>query len=113
MVEPGEDESVAALREFAEETGCRLAPEAMISLGSVRLRSGKTVVAWAVEGDLDTALAVSNPVVVEWPRGSGRMIEFPEIDEVRWCSLERARILLNAAQVDFLGRLQERLDHGG
>ena len=53
LLDSGEDERAAALREFAEETGRQLDPEGMISLGSVQLRSGKTVVAWAVEGDLD------------------------------------------------------------
>ncbi len=110
LLDPGEDEQVAALREFAEETGRQLEPEALIELGSVQLRSGKTVVAWAAEGDLDAAAAVSNLVVIEWPRGSGRMIEFPEIDEVRWCSPQEARILLNTAQVEFVIRLQEWLD---
>jgi len=111
LLDPGEDERAAALREFSEETGRQLDPEAMLNLGSVQLRSGKTVVAWAVEGDLDAAAAVSNPVVIEWPRGSGRMIEFPEIDEVRWCSPQQAVVLLNVAQVEFITRLQEWLDH--
>jgi predicted NUDIX family NTP pyrophosphohydrolase len=111
LVESTENAQTAALREFAEETGHRLDPEEMISLGSVQLASGKEVVAWGVYGDLDPATAVSNLVSMEWPRGSGKMIEFPEIDELRWCSLEDARMLLNRAQEDFLDRLQESLDH--
>lgn len=111
LVEPAENERVAALREFAEETGHQLEPETMIELGSVSLRSGKRVIAWAVEGDLDVTTAVSNPVVMEWPRESGRTIEFPELDEVRWCAIPEAVGLLNPAQRPFLSRLQERLDH--
>lgn len=111
LVEPTENPEAAALREFTEETGHRLDPGEMIPLGSVQLASGKEVLAWGVSGDLDPAAADSNPVVMEWPRGSGRMIEFPEIDELQWCPLEEARILLNPAQEEFLDRLQESLDH--
>lgn len=111
LVEPEEDSRQAALREFAEETGLQLPDQGMIPLGSVRLRSGKEVAAWAVRGDLDPAAAVSNAVIMEWPPGSGRRIEFPELDELRWCSMKEAAQLLNPAQEPFLLRLQESLDH--
>ncbi|MDJ0923456.1 MAG: NUDIX domain-containing protein [Acidimicrobiia bacterium] len=111
LVEPGEDERNAALREFAEETGVKLEPAAMIDLGEVQLRSGKVVVAWAVRGDLDASLLASNPVRLEWPRGSGRVLEFPEIDEFRWCSPAEAGLLLNERQEPLLRRLEEYLDH--
>ena len=48
-----EDAQACALREFEEETGTALAPAALADLGTVRLKSGKLVAAWAVEGDLD------------------------------------------------------------
>lgn len=113
LVESGEEERSAALREFAEETGNTLQPGHLIDLGEVQLRSGKVVVAWGVEGDFDVSRLQSNPVRLEWPRGSGNVIEFPEIDEVRWCSLSKATILLNPRQIPFLQRLQESLDHTG
>jgi predicted NUDIX family NTP pyrophosphohydrolase len=111
IVEPGEDEQATALREFEEETGLRLEPDGMIDLGEVVLRSGKVVTAWGVGGDFDVAELRSNPVRMEWPRNSGNHIDFPEIDEVRWCRLEEAANLLNPAQVPLLARLQESLDH--
>ena len=111
LVEQGEDEQSTALREFEEETGLRLQPDYMIALGEVVLRSGKVVSAWGVEGDFDVANLRSNSVRMEWPRNSGHQIEFPEIDEVRWCSLDEAARLLNRAQVPLLNRLQESLDH--
>ena len=111
LVDPGEDERSAAIREFAEETGCRLDPQQLVPLGEVELRSRKTVIAWACPGDLDPATLESNAVRLEWPRGSGRFIEFPEIDEVRWCTLQEAGLLLNQGQLPLLNRLKEYLDH--
>lgn len=112
LVEPDEDPLAAARREFLEETGLDVGNEPVIDLGSVTQKSGKEVVAWAVRGDLDPAEARSNTIRVEWPRGSGRLVEFPEIDEVRWCGLPEATKLLNPAQQYFLVRLRKWLDHG-
>ena len=111
IVEAGEDALATALREFAEETGHPPPAGKPIPLGDTVLRSGKRVVAWAVAGDLDPETAVSNPVRLEWPRGSGRIIEFPEIDELRWTTLDEAATLLNPAQTVFLDRLRKTLDH--
>lgn len=111
LVEPGEDPLEAALREFAEETGHSPNPAQLLPLGSVELASGKEVVAWGVAGDVDPAGTSSNLITIEWPRGTGRMIEFPEIDEVRWCSPLEAKKLLNRAQGILVDRLQESLNH--
>ena len=111
LIEPGEDAQAAALREFVEETGYHPRQERLVPLGEVQLRSKKTVIAWACRGDMDPAQLQSNPVRIEWPRGSGRFLEFPEIDEVRWCTLEEAADLLNERQLPFLFRLKEYLDH--
>lgn len=111
LVEQAEDPRRAAIREFTEETGFPVASDNLIELGSVQLRSGKDVVAWAVEGDVDAALSTSNMVRMEWPRGSGRYIEFPEVDRLEWCTLAEAGRLLNPAQQPFLLRLRKSLDH--
>ena len=105
-VEPGEDRLIVARREFAEETGHHPPDGPIIELGDIRQKSGKRVLAWAVEGDLDTETAVSNSFEMEWPPGSGRVREFPEIDRVAWFDLDQARVKIKAAQGPFLDRLE-------
>ena len=105
-VEPGEELAAVAGREFAEETGHPLPGGPQIDLGQIRQKSGKVVLGWGVEGDLDPETAVSNTYDVEWPPRSGRMRSFPEIDRVEWFGLPEARERLKAAQVPFLDRLE-------
>jgi len=107
--EPGEGLEAVARREFAEETGHELPDGPMIHLGDVRQKSGKLVIAWAVEGDLDPSTAVSNVFEMEWPPRSGRRQEFPEIDRVEWFDPNEARRRLKAAQLPFLDRLEEAI----
>jgi len=111
LVEPGEDPEAAARREFEEETASPVPCAEMVGLGSITQRSGKTVLAWAVEGSIAADSARCNIVIMEWPRGGGKTIEFPEIDEFRWCTFSEAQRLLNGAQKPFLDRLQKWLDH--
>lgn len=108
-VEAGEELVEVARREFAEETGHELPDTPLIELGDIRQKSGKVVLGWAAEGDLDPATAVSNTYEIEWPPRSGRMAAFPEIDRVEWFDLDMARRKLKAAQVPFLDRLEAAL----
>jgi predicted NUDIX family NTP pyrophosphohydrolase len=109
-VEAGEDPRAAALREFAEETGTRLPDGALDDLGSVKLKSGKVVQAFAVAGDLDPAAVRSNTFEVEWPPRSRRMQPFPEIDRADWFPLDAARAKLNPAQAELVDRLEALLE---
>jgi predicted NUDIX family NTP pyrophosphohydrolase len=105
IVNPGEDLLAGAQREFTEETGVE--PRGpFLSLGSVKQKAGKTVHAWAWEGDADPARVTSNTMRTEWPRGSGRQITFPEVDRCAWFDPDAARVKLNAAQSEFVARLE-------
>lgn len=105
----GEDPLVAARREFEEETGQRPAGRA-IPVGALRQPGGKTVHAWAVEGDCDPGLLPSNTFSMEWPPRSGRFQDFPEVDRAAWFSLEEARPRILKGQIGFLDRLRAILE---
>ena len=103
-INPGEEQLDAAQREFQEETG--LVPSGhFLSLGSVKHKSGKTVVAWAFEGDCDPAQARSNTFTLEWPPKSGQMRLFPEVDQAAFFNLAQAKQKINPAEIDFLTEL--------
>ncbi len=102
----GENTLGVAKREFEEELGSPPPEEPYLELGEVRQASGKKVVVFAVQGNLDAESICSNSFELEWPRGSGQMCEFPEIDRAAWASLAQARGLLVPAQVQFLERLE-------
>jgi predicted NUDIX family NTP pyrophosphohydrolase len=109
-VEDSEDPRACALREFAEETGTALPDAALEDLGSVKLKSGKLVQAFAVGGDVDPASVSSNTFELEWPPRSGRIQAFPEIDRADWFDLTTARAKLNQAQAEFVDRLEALLE---
>ena len=106
----GEDPWQAAQREFGEELGRPVPDGPRIDLGSARQPSGKILTAYAVAADLDVAGFTSNTVTMEWPRGSGRLREFPELDRLAWLSVEDARVKLLKGQRIFLDRLLEQTD---
>ena len=101
----GEDPWAAAQREFSEELGSAPPTGSRIDLVPVRQSGGKVVTAFAVRGDLDLADAHSNTFELEWPRGSGRIQAFPEIDRVDWFPVARARTKLLTGHRSFLDRL--------
>lgn len=111
--ERGEDPHAAAVREFTEELGAPPPPGEDVALGTVRQRGGKVVTAWAREGDFDESVATSNVFEVEWPPGSGRLVEFPELDRVAWLPAARARELVVRAQAELIDRLLAVVDPAG
>lgn len=106
-VEPGEGLLAAALREFHEEVGIALDPNATyVDLGSIQQKGGKLVRAWAVQVDWDASPAIkSNLFKMEWPNRSGHWQEFPEIDRAQFFPLDEAKRKLKERQVPLLDRL--------
>ena len=102
----------AAKREFYEETGFKLESESesdFIELDSVKLKSGKTIFAWALEFDIDATLIKSNEFEMEWPPKSGKQQSFPEVDRAEWFQTEQALKKINAAQADFIVQIISKI----
>lgn len=103
----GEDPRAVATREFEEELGMSPPAGPETDLGEVVQAGGKRVRAWAVRGDLPVDDIVSNTFEMEWPRGSGRVRTFPEVDRAGWFPVPEARVKLLKSQLPFLDRLED------
>jgi predicted NUDIX family NTP pyrophosphohydrolase len=90
-----------AIREFREETGYEVTGN-FIPLTPCRMKSGKTIFAWACEGDLDADRITSNLFSLEWPPHSGRTQTFPEVDKAGWFGSDEALRKIIPAQADFV-----------
>ena len=99
-----EDALTAGKREFLEETGHPVDGD-FIKLSPIKLKSGKMVYAWAVEGDIDADVITSNLFEMEWPPRSGKTASFPEVDRAGWFGVEEASGKLNPAQVALIEEL--------
>jgi predicted NUDIX family NTP pyrophosphohydrolase len=69
-------------------------------------------VVFAVRGDLDLEGATSNTFELEWPKGSGTIREYPEIDRVGWFSVPAAAEKLLKGQRPLLEWLTAALEGG-
>lgn len=106
----GEEKALdAAIREFKEETGTNISGK-FIELTPVKLKSGKIVHAWAVEGDIDaSAIKCETYIDVEWPPRSGKTLSIPEVDKGAWFTTDEAKQKINSAQVNFIDELEKKL----
>jgi len=102
------DELAAARREFGEEIGTPAPDADYRPLGDFR-GSGKTIVVFAAESEFDPGVIRSNTFPLEWPPRSGRMQEFPEVDDARWFPIDEARRKLTKAQRPILDALLAHL----
>ena len=103
--EPPEEPLDAARREFEEEMGSPPPSGPYLPLGDARQSTGKIVTAYAVQGDYDLDGFTSNLFELEWPRGSGRIQEFPELDRAAWFTPEVATTKLVKGQIPIIAAL--------
>jgi len=103
-----EDALDAAKREFEEETGVHCTGH-FIPLSPVKLKSGKMVLAWALQKNIDPEKITSNDFEMEWPPRSGKRQRFPEIDRAQWFSTAVAKKKINSAQAAFINDLVDKL----
>jgi predicted NUDIX family NTP pyrophosphohydrolase len=104
-----EDPWAAAQREFYEEIGLAPPDGPRIDMAPLRQPGGKVVTAFAVRGDLDVSDSISNTFELEWPKGSGRVRQYPEIDRVGWFSVAQARTKLLKGQLPLLDLLMSNV----
>jgi predicted NUDIX family NTP pyrophosphohydrolase len=104
LANPGEDLLAAAKREFHEETGFTAEGD-FHPLGAFKQPGGKTVHAWAFEGDAEPSRLVSNLFEMEWPPKSGKRARFPEVDRAGWFGPRDAAIKILRGQQPMLLKL--------
>jgi predicted NUDIX family NTP pyrophosphohydrolase len=108
LIDEGEDPLAAAIREFGEEVGLAVSGE-FARLPDLRQKSGKVVLCWLVEADLDLAGFRSNTFQLEWPPRSGRMLTAPECDRAAYFDAEAAREKILPGQRGFVDAALQRL----
>jgi predicted NUDIX family NTP pyrophosphohydrolase len=108
-VSNSEDVLACAKREFNEETGL-VAEGALVPLAPLKQKSGKTVHAFALEGDFDLTAFTSNKFEMEWPPRSGKRQAFPEVDRIAYFSIPTARRKILAGQRAFIEELVRMLE---
>jgi predicted NUDIX family NTP pyrophosphohydrolase len=106
-LEDGEEPLAGARREFAEELGRPAPAGPVLSLGEIRQRAGKRVIAFAIQGDFDPAELAPGTFELEWPPRSGRMQSFAEVDRVSWFALDAAKAKVVKGQIELLDRLPD------
>ncbi|WP_024818080.1 NUDIX domain-containing protein [Arthrobacter sp. 31Y] len=105
-----EDALVAAHREFTEEIGTPPPDADYELLGVFKQPSGKLITAFTAEAkDFQPLKITSNTFPMEWPKGSGVVKDFPEIDDARWFEETVARTKLVKGQLPIVDALVRRL----
>jgi predicted NUDIX family NTP pyrophosphohydrolase len=108
-INDGEENLAAAKREFEEEVGQSVDGD-FVELTPRKQKSGKLVYCWMVEADLDLASFRSIAFEMEWPRRSGQMASFPEIDRVDYFEPAAALVKILPGQAGFIEEALERLN---
>jgi predicted NUDIX family NTP pyrophosphohydrolase len=109
LIENNENILDAAIREFEEETGIKPGGE-YIPLGEIKQNSGKFVHAWAIEVKDDSLSNFkSNTFELEWPPGSGKKRNFPEVDKCAFFTLEEIEKKITPSQIPLINNLKAHL----
>lgn len=112
LVASGEETWAAAAREFEEELGQPIAgaPE---PLAPCLTPGGKLIVSWLIRADLDVTKVRSNQFQMEWPRGSGILRDFPEVDRAGYFAPDTALWKIHRGQRPILVEAIYRLGRSG
>lgn len=103
----------AAIREFQEETGFSVQQDKLEFLGSKKQSSRKLVILFSTYNDFDASKAKSNTFKKEWPKGSGEIKDFKEMDKAEWFDIKEAKTKILTGQRYFLKKLENKLENEG
>jgi len=110
LPEKNESPLDTAKREFKEETGFEVDGE-FIDLGELNQSSSKIVHVWALKKDLDVTNVTSNTFTLEWPKNSGKINKYPEVDRAGWFDIDLARKKIRKGQIGFIDKLIHALNY--
>lgn len=99
----------AALRETKEETGISIELKDPVPLTPLKQKSGKIIFAWAMQSDIELREIKSNLFEMEWPKGSGKIQSFAEVDKAAWFTLEEAKTKIVSGQLPFIEEFEKNL----
>ena len=74
----------------------------VVELEEKKQPSGKVITTYAIEGDFDVTTVHSNTFKLEYPRSSGYVQEFPEIDRAAWMNISKAAEKLAKGQIPII-----------
>ena len=100
----------AAIREFKEESGVTISKDKLSFLSSHKVHNNKLVTIFTTNTDIDPSRMTSNTFTKEYPKGSGIIQEFPEMDKGQWFSIEDAYKKIVKSQIPFLSKLEGTLE---
>lgn len=98
-----------AIREFKEECGIEVTFQNLTYLHAEKQSKNKFVVFFTGETEIDSNKCYSNTFPLEWPKGSGNIQEFPEMDTYKWFPIEEAKKIILKGQRKSLEKLESRL----
>lgn len=108
-LEKQEDTLKGAIREFNEETNLSIEESNISFLASKKVSNNKLVVMFYKEDDFNLENCKSNYFELEWPKNSGKIEKFPEMDKTNWIEIEEAKIKVSKNQIYFLDKLIDKL----
>ncbi len=102
----GESVVSAAKREFKEETNLDVSVE-LKYLGSRKVSHKKLAIIFYTLKDFDLSKCKSNTFKLEYPKNSGEICEFPEMDKYEWMDISKAKKMIISNQLYFLNKLED------
>ena len=97
-----------AHREFTEETNLKVSTP-IAYLGARKTSHNKLTIMFYTEADFDLSNCKSNTFTMEFPKDSGKIQEFPEMDKYAWMDINEAKDKIIGNQLYFLNKWEDKL----